>query len=510
MWTYLAVATRYAVPVATAGAVAQLIPWQRIWAAVQDPGRREAGLRTLAKLADTGAAAFGLAVNTIRYGLLPAAPGVVATAVREGVADIHWKVIGDAIVRIAQNSGPVLTKLGQILATRGDVLPNAACERLQALYARQPPMSASQLARILETEFPDGLPFRSFDLRPVGVGSVGQVHRAQLASGQAVVVKLLRPGIEKAVERDLNTLEIVLEIGLHAAGDGHRPAAAATARALDDLGAALRREVDLCLEADAIEEFERRFRSNPRVRIPVVYRQWSSRRVLVMEELQGEPLAAFRARAKSDPEAAKKVAALAIKEILTQVFADGRFHADPHAGNLLILPDGRLGLVDLGLVGETAPRDRLRLAAAVRAFMSGDPDVLARTLLEFGTPPADFDYAAFKSDVVAVVRKNEAAVYGQVTGAANGAALGGPKATGPGNRLESFVNDLFRVAYAHELDVPRGTTLLVKTLLTIEGVARSLDPNINIVAAALPIVLRSLAPKWLQWRFWSSRTDLTQ
>jgi ubiquinone biosynthesis protein len=495
--SYLTRVTRVAVPLAALGAAAQLVPWQRIWAAPRSRRLREEARRFFAKLADTAATAPALALNAVRYGLIPAAPSVVLTAVREGVSEIHWKGLGDAIVRTARHSGPVLTKLGQILATRNDVLPDAVCERLQALYACQPPMSASELTRMLETEFPQGLPFRSFDRRPVGVGSVGQVHRAQLASGQAVVVKLLRPGVDRAIERDLNALEVLLDVTLRIAGAGGGRARGAAARALQDLGAALRGEVDLRREADAVEEFERRFRGNPRVRVPIVYRQWSSRRVLVMEELHGEPLSSFRARAKTDPDAARKVASLAIREILTQVFDDGRFHADPHAGNLLILPDGRLGLIDLGLVGEAAPQDRKRIAAAVRAFMSGDPDVLCRTLLEFGTPPEGFDFEAFKTDIVSVVRRNQTAVYSHVTGAPNGDGGGGNA-----NRLEQFVNDLFRVAYAHELSVPRGTTLLVKTLVTVEGVARSLDPSINIVAAALPIVLRSLAPRWLRWTLW--------
>ena len=211
-----------------------------------------------------------------------------------------------------------------------------------------------------------------------------------------------------------------------------------------------------------------------------------------MEELEGEPLSAYRARAETDPDAARKVADLALREILTQVFENGRFHADPHAGNLFVLPDGRLGLIDLGLTGESGTQDRRRIARAVRAFVSGDAEALTRALLDFGMPPPEFSHADFRVDILAVVRQHEAQLVAHVTGR-NGVA---PAAQ---NGLETFVNDLFRVAYRHGLYVPPSTTLLIKAIVTIEGVARSLNPNLNVVSAALPIVVRALCiPAWRQ------------
>jgi predicted unusual protein kinase regulating ubiquinone biosynthesis (AarF/ABC1/UbiB family) len=465
-----------------------------------NPGGADGAAPMIDKIRDALAAVPGLVLNAVRYGLLPTVPGVVTTALREGVSQLHWKTVGDALVRVAQHSGPVLTKLGQVLATRNDVLPDAACERLQALYARQPPMTDTELSQLLKVAFPAGLPFTTFERTPIAVGSIGQVHRACLPGapdGLPVVVKLLRPGIERAIERDLNAATLVWDIAQRLRRSNGTRSEEAIARALRDLGEAMRAEVDLQREAAALEEFGRRFRANPRIRVPVVYRALCSAHALVMEELSGEPLSAFRARARHDPEAARKVAALAVQEILAQIFDEGRFHADPHAGNLLILPDGRLGLVDLGLVGEAFPEDRKRIARAVRAFVSGDPDVLTRTLLEFGSLPPDFDYPAFRADVCAAVRGSEA-VFARVTGKEAHENEG----SGAENSLEQLVNKLFRVAYAHGVYVPRSTTLLIKTLVTIEGVARSLDPSINLVTTAIPIVLKSLTPRWLRWRFW--------
>jgi ubiquinone biosynthesis protein len=448
--------------------------------------------RSSRRMADAAAAVPRLTLNAIRWGVVPSAASAVLTVLREGFSEFHWKTVGDALVRFAQHSGPLLTKLGQVLATRNDVLPDAVCTRLEALYTRQPPMRPRQLHAALEAAFPNGVPFRRIARYPFAVGSIAQVHRAELGDGQRLIVKLVRPGLRRQIERDLNAAEVLVNLLLSLPGCARATTRRAVARALRDLGTALRSEVDLRHEARSLEEFGQRLRANPRVRVPRVYREWCSESVLVMEELVGEPLSAVRARAKRDPETARRVADLALREILTQVFDDGRFHADPHAGNLLILPDGRLGLIDLGLTGESREQDRQRIARAVRAFVSGDPEVLARALLEFGTLPPEFDYERFKADITAVVGRNEGQVIAQVIGNHG-------DDTSDHNRLEQFVNELFKVAYRHNMYVPPSTTLLIKTVVTIEGVARSLNPNINVVATALPIVLRSVARRWLKW-----------
>ena len=447
------------------------------------------------RVVDAALVVPGLGFSALRYGVLPTVPSATLTLLREGPSDLHWKTIGDALVRFVQNAGPLLTKLGQILATRGDVFPDAVCLRLEALYTRQPAMMKSKLAALLKRAFPEGLPFRTFDAQPMAVGSIAQVHRAELKSGERVIVKLVRPGLQRQIDRDLNAAELLIGFLLNVPGFAPRATRRAVTHALRDLGTALRTEVDLRHEAESLEQFGRRLRTNPRVRVPIVYRRWSSENVLVMEELVGESLSAFRARAKTDPDAARRVADLAFKEILKQVFEDGRFHADPHAGNLLILPDGRLGLIDLGLTGESGEQDRQRIARAVRAFVAGDPEALSRALLDFGTPPPEFGYEDFKAEVAMVVQRNESQVVSEMTG----------KNGGGTNGLETLVNELFKVAHRHNLYVPPSSTLLIKTIVTIEGVARSLNPDLNVVAAAVPIILRAMSRKWLSWKFWRDR-----
>ncbi|MBI3542570.1 MAG: AarF/ABC1/UbiB kinase family protein [Deltaproteobacteria bacterium] len=418
-----------------------------------------------------------LAYNAVRFGMAPAAPRALDTLQSEGVSDLHWKVLGDGLARFLQSSGPVLTKMGQILAARDDLLPAELCARLEKLYSRQPPMPRRQLDQALREAFPGGAPFESFESEPLGVGSIGQVHRARLRSGEEVIVKVIRPGIAREIERDMNAGRAL--VGLFGS--------AIALKALEDLAVGFRGEVDLRNEAASLEEFGRRFRKNPRVCVPKCYAELSSERVLVMEELKGEPLSELKRRAKDDREGARRAADLALKEILSQVFVEGRFHGDPHAGNLLVLPDGRLGLIDLGLTGEFSSKDRKNISRAVRAFLKRDPDSLIKALLGFGTVPDDFDLKAFSAEIAETVARGKAGVAAQVSG------------KGGGDALERFVNDLFRVAFRHRVYVPSSATLLIKTLVTIEGVARSLDPDVDLVAAAWPVLLKSLTPSWLRW-----------
>jgi len=446
------------------------------------PGAISRAARTLPRVA------FG----ALRHGLLPAGPIAARTLWREGWAELHWKVLGDGLVRFLRHSGPLLTKCGQILATRTDLLPAPLCARLESLYAEQPPMRPAELQAALRRAFGRRHPFRRFDAKPIAVGSVGQVHRARLAGGEAVIVKLLRPGVEEGVARDLELARALLDLWLDAPWRPRPASRALLVRALDDLGRGCAREVDLAQEARALREFAARFGKNRKVCVPRCFEALCSQHALVMEELRGESLSAYRRRAKRDPEAARRIANLALEEILRQIFEDGRFHADPHAGNLLILEDGRLGLVDLGLTGELGRDDRRQIARAVKAFVARDADGLIQALLGFGTLPPGFVAEEFKADVQQLVRGRAPRLATRIRG------RGGDGAADDSNSLEEFVTALFALADRHGIHVHASTTLLIKALVTIEGVARSLDPELDLAAAAAPVVLRSLAPRWLQ------------
>ena len=462
--------------------------------AERGPGRLAEHLEAVRRWRQAALGMPRVAVGVVRHGLLPAGISTADTVRKEGFSELHWKVLGDGLVRFLRNSGPVFTKFGQILATRSDLLPPTVCARLESLYAQQPPMGRRQLEHSLARAYGKERPFHEFTREPLAVGSVGQVHRARLEDGTRVVVKIIRPGSEERIASDLELARVLARV----VADATTPARSRLLeKLLDDLGEGFAREVDLHHEARALEDFARRFASNPNVRVPACFAALSSRQVLVMEELEGEPLSAFRARADRDPVAARRVARLALTEILAQVFEDGRFHADPHAGNLLVLADGRLGLIDLGLTGELSPEERRLIARAVRAFLSRDPDAVMQALLGLTTVPDDFDRAAFGAEITAVVQSRGRTVASRLKGNGGDAASEDEEP----NALDAFVSELFAVAHRHGVNLPASATLLIKSLVTIEGVARSLHPELDLAKAAAPVMVRALAPRWARWAF---------
>jgi len=428
------------------------------------------------RLRDTLGLARRVTLRGVPRGMLALSAGALRAAALEGPRDLHWKATGDALVEIFRSGGPALTKLGQVLATRSDLLPTQVCARLEALYDRQPAMPARQVKRVLKRNFGRERPWKKMERKPLAVGSIGQVHRAVLPDGRRVVVKLLRHGARESMRRDLNALRTVLEgwTRLYGVEFG-----ALALRTLDEFEQGLARETDFTHEARALQEFGKRLASNPRICVPHCHAEWSSSDVLILEELVGTPLSELRER---DPDAARRAASVALRELLTQVFDQGHYHADPHAGNLLLLEDGRLGLIDLGLTGELTRTDRRRIARAARAILAADPDRAMRTLLEFGSLASDFDPAAFKRDVAGAIRAHP------------------PRGA---DGFDVLVQELLVIASRHGIVLPPSTSLLIKTLVTIEGVARSLDPDINVLRVAFPVVVQSLTPTFLRRSFWS-------
>jgi ubiquinone biosynthesis protein len=450
----------------------------------------DAASRALSEIASAGLALPRLSAVALRHGVLPSLPSALALWRREGRAELHWKALGDALARTLAQAGPVFTKLGQILATREDWLPHALARRLEALYDAQPPMTARELRRALELAFPQGSPFAELDAAPLGVGSIGQVHRARLADGRCVVVKLLRPRIEAQIQRDLAGVRGALRAALAALPVGREE----ISRALEVLAAlerGLLAECDLVGEASAYQDFGARLAGNLRVRVPACHTELCSPRALVLEELVGVPLASLRSRSPRDA-TRRRAADLALREILAQVFEDGRFHADPHGGNLLWLEDGRIGLIDLGLTGELTRDARRQIARAVRAFLSRDADGVLRALLALGHTREGFDFDAFRAEVSQLFAARGGSTFARLRGR-------GAKSGNATDGLEDLIEDLLAIAHRHGVRFPDATTLLIKTLVTIEGLVRSLDPELDVVAKSVPLVLASMAPPWLRF-----------
>ena len=372
-----------------------------------------------------------------------------------------------------EDLGPTFVKLGQLLSSRADVLPPAYQAELARLQDAAPPEPPGTVETVIEAELrrPAAEVFAWFDAVPLAAASIGQVHAARLADGTAVVVKVRRPPAVAQVEVDLAVLE-------WAAAVAHR--CLAVARRLDvaglvsELARTLRAELDYEVEAANAERLAANLASDPTVHVPTVHREASTGRIITLDRIEGikvSDLAALDAAGVDRHELARKI----VDVVLTMVFEHGFFHADPHPGNLFVEPDGRLGLVDFGMVGAIAPPRRTRLARLFVATASGDATAVAAELLGLGTATAPVDRSALTRDL--------AGILAQVTNLPLGDL-----------RLGPLLQAELSIVRRHRLRLPPDLVLLVKTAAMTEGVAALIDPDFVLLSSFVPYAARIIAP----------------
>jgi ubiquinone biosynthesis protein len=290
--------------------------------------------------------------------------------------------LGAALRDGLQEAGGAFVKFGQFLSARTDLLPATIALELSSLQDDVAPMPAQAVRDLIRSEFgpsADDL-FNEFDERPLAAASIAQVHRARLTNGAEVIVKAQRPGIERLVERDLDIL-LRLVTSVADRDWARRLGAVALARAFADN---LHEELDFRIEAQNIEAVAA---SEHALRTPHVYRDLSTRRVLVEEWIDGKPLRV--AREELTPDLQKRLARSLLDAVLTQIVTSGVFHADPHAGNVLVDAEGRIALLDFGSVGRL---DRLQIPAvtqALTAIARRNPALLRDALVDLSTASDD-------------------------------------------------------------------------------------------------------------------------
>jgi ubiquinone biosynthesis protein len=361
-------------------------------------------------------------------------------------------------------SGVVFVKFGQALSTRRDLLPPEFITELGRLQDRVSPLPWDQIEPVIEAELGGTDMFAGIDRVPLASASIAQVHAATLRTGERVVVKVLRPGVTGLAERDLDIIARLAR---------RTEARAAWARAIgvvtlaESFAVALREELDFRVEAANLAAAGAASgTSGPAsgpdragVVIPHAYRDLSTRRVLVMERLDGEALS------KADPAECdrERLARTLLDFVLRQIVIDGIFHADPHPGNIMLLADGRLGLIDFGAVGRLDSGLRAALQRLLLALNRRDPVALTDALLEVTARPDDLDEQSLERSVGALLVRHLA------IGLAPDATL--------------FV-ELFRLVTRHELAVPPEFAATFRALSTLEGGLTLLAPRFDIVAEA--------------------------
>ena len=356
--------------------------------------------------------------------------------------------------------GPTFIKLGQILAIREDLLPPAITKELDSLMDRLPEVPFAQVKAIIERDLghPIDELFSDIQRDPIGSASIAQVHRAQTKDGDQVVFKVIKPGIRDVITSDLKLLEIVGFL-LSWFIPHYQPR-----QIVAEFSSYTRREIDYTFEADNAEVFAANFDDMPGVVFPTIYRELSSKNVLTMEYLEGIRPGSAASEALTEEEK-DRVVDLGAAAIIRMLYRDGFFHADLHAGNLLILPGDpiRIGFIDLGMVGRFDPSVKRRLLYYFHALLQGDVDNAARYLVEMARVTEGGDPEGFRRAVSDLARHY---MVRSAHGEFSIAQL----------ILESLsLGDRYRVFFPVEM------TLMVRALVTFEGVGRTLKEDIDIV-----------------------------
>jgi ubiquinone biosynthesis protein len=383
--------------------------------------------------------------------------------------------------------GPTFVKFGQALSVRADLLPDDVIAELTKLQEHVAPLERGVAETVVAAEF--GAPietlFAHFDQAPLASASIAQVHRATLLSGEQVAVKVRRPGIGPTIAGDVEILRHLARLV-----ERHVPAADLLnpVGIVEEFARTIRAEQNLAREGRSIERCARNFEGDRTVRLPRVYWDRTTSAVLTLEFLEGLKLSDLD-EAGGDLELKAVIARRGADAMLAQVLVHGFFHADPHPGNLLILPGAVIGFLDFGIVGQIDDRTRDDLARVVRAIWHRDASALTTAALEMTEAQGDVDVRVLERDLAALIE-----TYGNV----------------PLKDLSArdVLSDVVRTAVRHRLRIPSNLLLLIKALVTIEGVGLHLDPRFKIVEHAAPLAerlwQREYQPDALARRAWRS------
>lgn len=370
------------------------------------------------------------------------------------------------IRRALEDLGPSFIKLGQLLSTRGDVLPPEYIEELSKLQDQVPPVPFNEIQPIIEGELRQNLDdiFESFEQDALAAASVAQVHTARLKNGEKVAVKVVRPGIEKRIQKDLQLMYYF------AAKVEKKMALGRILGAVNlvkEFERTIFRELDMLVEGGHIERFADSFEEIDEIYIPKVYWQYTSKSVLVMEHINGIKMdnVAEIKRLGIDPQ---EVAMIGLRSFSRQLMDVGIFHADPHPGNTLVMPDGRVSLVDFGIVGYLDEETMLQVAHVFLGFSEHDYDLVMEAFESAGLiNPETMDLRRFRIDLKEMAEP----FYGRSLKTIS---------------VKDVYDQTMRLVFKYQIRMPRNLLLLLKTFIQTEALGKILDSEASLLEVTKP------------------------
>ena len=390
---------------------------------------------------------------------------------------------GERLRLALESLGPIFVKFGQMLSTRRDLIPADIADELARLQDRVPPFPSVEAEAVLRRAYgrPATEVFAEFDATPVASASVAQVHRARLKSGEACAVKILRPGIRRVIDHDLELLMAGAALIETLWSDGKRlkprEVVQEFAKHLDD-------ELDLIREAANCAQLRRNFEASPLLAVPEVYWDYCTHEVMVMQWMDGTPISRVDELKRRGVDL-KRLARAGVEIFFTQVFRDGFFHADMHPGNILVEDSGRYIALDFGIMGTLDETDKNYLAQNFLAFFRRDYKRVAAAHLEAGWVPPGTRADEFEAAIRAVCepvfdRPLKEIAFGKV------------------------LLRLFQTSRRFGMEIQPQLVMLQKTLINIEGLGRDLDPDLDLWATAKPFLERWMSEQ-VGWRGWLER-----
>ena len=362
---------------------------------------------------------------------------------------------------ILEDLGPTYIKIGQIMSLHSDILPKRYCDELMCLRSEVTPMEFPEVKEVIEQAY--GCPwneiFAFISDTPLGSASIAQVHRAELLSGEQVVIKVQRTGIYEIMARDIGLLrkavKLMPPISLKGMADFDQ--------VLDELWNVTREEMNFLTEASNMEEFARRNADVVYVRTPKLYQEYTTMHVLVMEYIEG-PAIDDKEKLLAGGYDLEEIGIKLIDNYIKQVMEDGFFHADPHPGNVKI-QDGKIVWIDMGMMGRLTERDKELIGKAIRGIAENDIGMIQEAVMALGEFKEKPDQSVLYEDISELMSKYGSLDMGEID-------------------VAEVMMDLMEVMKENKIRMPHGLTMLARGLTNMEGVLADIAPQINMIEIA--------------------------